>query len=177
MDAYIGEIRIFAGNFAPRNWAFCDGQLLPVSQNAALFSLLGNAYGGDGRQSFALPDLRGRAPMHWGKGNGLTPRQLAEPVGESAVTLQGSQMPQHSHQARAVSSAAEVGQGPEGATWAQSSGGRAAPLLYGAGSELATMAASALSAAGGSQPHNNMQPYQTLNFIICLQGGEYPPRS
>ncbi|WP_406665697.1 phage tail protein [Gallaecimonas sp. GXIMD1310] len=175
MDSYIGEIRIFAGNFAPRDWALCDGQLLPISQNTALFSLLGTTYGGNGTSNFALPDLRGQAPMHWGNGPGLTPRVLGERAGTETVTLIESEMPGHNHLAHAVN-APGTESSPEAAYWAQSALGRQPPGLYGGGTDKTTMSPQALGVTGGGQPHNNMQPYQALNFIICLQGGEYPPR-
>lgn len=175
MDPYIGEVRIFAGNFPPRNWAFCDGQLLPIAENTALFSLVGTTYGGNGTSTFALPDLRGRAPMHQGRGAGLTMRFLGEPTGQDQVTLTLPQIPSHNHQARAVASAGQAGQGPEGAYWAAGVAGRGPTPLYAAGGNL-EMAPGGLAPEGGNEAHDNQQPFQVLNFIICLQG-IYPPRS
>lgn len=173
MDAYIGEIRLFGGNFAPRSWAFCDGQLMPISQNTALFSLLGITYGGDGISTFALPDLRGRAPMHWGTGPGLSPVVLGEKSGVDTVTLLTSQMPAHNHQALAATSSDE--QDPQNAVWAQGQSGRLPYEQY-SDSVNTAMSPLALTATGGSQAHNNLQPYQVVNFIICLYG-VYPPHS
>ncbi|WP_115717103.1 phage tail protein [Gallaecimonas mangrovi] len=173
MDAYTGEIRLFGGNFAPRSWAFCDGQLMPISQNTALFSLLGTTYGGDGISTFALPDLRGRAPMHWGTGPGLSPFVLGETSGVDTVTLLTSQMPAHTHQAQAATSSDE--QEPQNAVWAQGQSGRLPYEQY-SDSVNTTMSPLALTATGGSQAHNNLQPYQVVNFIICLYG-VYPPHS
>ncbi|MDX1802432.1 MAG: tail fiber protein [Alcanivorax sp.] len=174
--AFLGETRLFAGKFAPGGWSFCNGELLPIAQNTALFSLLGTTYGGDGRNTFALPDLRGQAPMHWGTGPGLTTRTLGDKVGVDAVPLQVAEMAAHGHQARAVSGPAETGQGPENACWAQSKLGRQTAELYGSGSTPTAMSEQALSAAGQGAPHNNMQPYLVLNFITSLTG-LYPPRS
>ncbi|WP_274653898.1 phage tail protein [Paenibacillus humicola] len=171
MDPYVGEIRLFAGNFPPKDWAFCDGSLLPIAQNTALFSILGVTYGGDGKTTFALPNLNGSAAMHQGAGPGLTPRTLGESVGEPNVTLLQTEMPAHTHvpQNQTTSSATS----PEGAVWANVAG-RAAPL-YGTAPKTA-MNVQAVGPAGGSMPHNNMQPYLGMNFIISLYG-VYPPHS
>ncbi len=174
MDAYLGEIRLFAGKFAPYGWAFCNGQVLSIVQYQALFSILGTTYGGNGTSTFGLPDLRGRAPMHWGQGPGLSATALGQQVGSSSVTLSAAQIPNHNHQACAVSGVGQAGQGPQGASWARSGLGRQATPLYGSGSQLTQMSPQALAAAGSSQAHNNMQPYLGLNFIICLDDGEYP---
>lgn len=173
-DPFVGEIRIFAGNFAPRGWAFCDGQLLPVSQNTALFSILGNMYGGDGKTNFALPNLQGRAPMHQGAGPGLTPRTIGEFGGTSTVTLLESEIPSHTHQPQAYSGAAGSAD-PTNQVWAKAVAGRGSDYLAYAATTSATMSAQAVVPAGGSQPHNNMQPYLGLSFIIALQG-VYPAR-
>ncbi len=165
-DQFVAEIRVFPFNFAPRGWAFCDGQLMPISQNTALFSLLGTTYGGDGKSTFALPNLQGQVPMHPGDGQGLTPRFLGESGGTESVTLLTSEMPRHTHALRAhhVDVADTSVPGP-GSSLATSSGGA---LYQAAGNVDADPRA--LSLAGGSLPHTNMQPYLTLNFCIALQG-------
>jgi microcystin-dependent protein len=170
-DPFVAEIRIFPFNFAPKGWAFCDGQLLPLSQNTALFSLLGTTYGGDGKSNFALPDLQGRAAMHPGQGQGLSLHDLGETGGEETVTLLDSENPAHIHGMRAqITDNADVTNVVNTATYAPSVGG----TLYQAASD-GQMAPQALPPAGGSLPHNNMQPYLTLNFNIALQG-VFPPR-
>lgn len=160
---FIGEIQLFSFGFAPRGWAFCAGQLLPINQNQALFSLLGTAFGGNGTTTFALPDLRGRAPLHWGNGPGLPSVVLGERAGAESVTLTQSEMPAHNHIASASSAAPTVG-APTGNAWA--TGGLTA---YG-NPPNSPMAATALANAGGSQPHSNIQPSLALNFCIALQG-------
>ena len=172
-DPFIAEIRIFAGNFAPRGWAFCNGQLLAISQNTALFSLLGTTYGGDGRTTFGLPNLQGRAPMHPGQGPGLTPRSLGELAGSNSVTLIASEMPSHTHAMMAVPSPASA-RAPSDSTLARSRNGNAYQTQ--AAQNITTMAPTAITTAGGSQPHNNLQPFLTLTFIIALQG-IYPARN
>ncbi len=170
-DPFVAEIRIFPFNFAPKGWAFCNGQPLPISQNTALFSLLGTTYGGDGQSTFALPDLQGRAPMHPGQGPGLSLQLLGESSGSETETLLQSEMPAHSH---ALSTFNDVGEdripGPTEAM-ARSTGGS----LYAAAGALVSLAPGALPPAGGSLPHNNLMPYLTLNFNIALQG-VFPPR-
>jgi microcystin-dependent protein len=158
---YIAQITLFAGNFAPRGWAFCDGQIMAISQNTALFSLLGTTYGGDGRTTFALPDLRGRAPVHAGSsgGPGLTPRLLGEQGGEEAHTLTQNEMPSHAHGGHASSSDQTTNR-PSGAYPAR--GG-----VY-ASSQNATTGPG--EQIGGGQPHANMQPYLGLNYIIAVEG-------
>jgi len=172
-EPFIAEIRIFAGNFAPRGWAFCNGQLLPVSQNTALFSLIGATYGGDGRSTTALPNLQGRAPMHPGRGPGLTDRRLGQRGGVEAVTLSEAQMPNHTHSMMAMSRPGDLAD-PINRSLARTRGGN----VYQTNStqNLTPMNDAALPASGGSQPHNNMQPFLTMNFIIALQG-LYPSRS
>lgn len=172
MDPFVAEIRIFPFNFAPRGWAFCDGQLMPISQNTALFALLGTTYGGDGRSNFALPDLRGSAPMHPGQGPGLSLHDLGETGGSETVTLLESEMPAHSHALMARNFSAN-NDTPANAVIAKPPAG---PNIYATPGSLASMAPQALAPAGGSQPHNNMQPYLTFNFCIALQG-VFPPRS
>lgn len=172
-EPFVAEIRIFAGNFAPRGWAFCDGQLLPVSQNTALFSLIGTTYGGDGRSTTGLPNLQGRVPMHPGHGPGLTDRRLGQSGGVESVTLTEDQMPVHNH--NPVASAQRAGSGtPAGNFLAEPRDG----LLYqtDTNSNLVDLNPQALANTGGSLPHNNVQPCLTMNFIIALQG-LYPPRS
>lgn len=173
-DPFVAEIRIFPFNFAPRGWAWCNGQLLPISQNTALFSLLGTTYGGDGKSTFALPDLEGRAPMHPGQGPGLSLHDLGETGGSDTVTLLQSEMPNHSHSLRANTDFADVQTPGPARSIARSQNANAykAP----AGQPTADMSPSALGVTGGSQPHNNMQPYLTLYFNIALQG-VFPPRS
>jgi len=169
MDPFIGEIKIFAGNFAPKGHAFCEGQLMPISQNTALFSILGTTYGGDGRTTFGLPDLRGRAPMQWGQGPGLSNHVLGEMDGTETETLIASQLPLHSHTLKASTAASSTS--PAGTLL-----GEPGPSTYGPPSNLIPMANQAITPAGGNQPHENRQPYLALSFIIALQG-IFPPRS
>ena len=157
---YVGEIRMFAGNFAPQGWAFCDGQLLSIAENDALFNLIGTTYGGDGQSTFALPDLRGRIPLH--QGQGFT---LAESSGVEQVTLTISQIPNHSHPLVATQNVATM-QSPNNAVLAQST----VAAMYLADTPDVTLAASSVSTAGGSQPHTNFQPYLCVDFIISLFG-------
>lgn len=171
-DAYVAEIRIFPFNFAPAGWTTCNGQLLSISQNTALFSLLGTTYGGNGQTNFALPDLAGYAPMQPGDGPGLSLRDLGEIGGEETVTLLASEMPSHSHVLGANTlDPADTNVPSTSATFAASSGG----ALYQTSSDT-TMAADELANVGGDLPHNNMQPYLTLTFCIALQG-QFPPRA
>lgn len=171
-DPFVAEIRIFPFNFAPKGWAFCDGQILPLSQNTALFSLLGTTYGGDGKSNFALPNLQGNAPMHPGQGPGLSLHDLGEIGGSETVTLLESEIPSHSHALRAdVLDIGDTNVVSPNASFALSSGG----TLY-QGTSNVTLSTQSLTSAGGNQPHNNMQPYLTLNFCIALQG-VYPPRT
>lgn len=168
MDPFIGEIRIFAGNFAPKGWAFCDGSLLRITQNTALFSLLGVTYGGDGKITFALPNLQGRAAMHWGAGAGLTPRSLGEMGGEPTQTLLLSEIPSHTHVPSAVNGTTANSTTPVGAVWSDVSG-RGSYNVY--GSELnTTMHPAAIGISGRSMPHNNMQPFLGLSYIIAMEG-------
>jgi microcystin-dependent protein len=169
-DPFVAEIRIFPFNFAPKGWAFCAGQLLPISQNTALFSLLGVTYGGDGKSTFALPDLQGNAAMHPGQGQGLSQRFLGEMSGTQAVTLIGTEMPVHAHGVGRASTTAGDATVPTNAVWAQSGAGRGAAALYIAGPATGKVNQFSLAPTGGGLPHNNMQPYLTLNFCIALQG-------
>jgi microcystin-dependent protein len=173
MDPFVAEIRIFPFNFAPKGWAWCDGQILPLSQNTALFSLLGTTYGGDGKSNFALPDLQGRAPMHPGQGPGLSLHDLGETGGSETVSLLESEIPAHSHGLMAQGAPADSAT-PIGNAYARVIG--ATPYLPPAGAPLVAMSDNALAPAGGDQPHNNMQPYLTFYFCIALQG-VYPPRT
>jgi len=170
-DPFLGSIVMFAGNFAPRGWALCDGQLLPISQYSALFSILGTTYGGDGRTTFALPDLRGRVSIHPGNGPGLPSYRLGERGGASAVTLTEAQMPSHNH---AVVPGARNGAGdetnPVGGFMASAS-----TDLY-AESTNTTMGATQSANTGGGQSHTNIQPYLCVNYIIALQG-TFPSRN
>jgi len=170
-DPFVAEIRIFPFNFAPKGWAWCDGQLLPLSQNTALFSLLGTTYGGNGKSNFALPDLQGRAPMHPGQGPGLSLHDLGETGGSETVTLLESETPSHSHGVQ-VSSQQALENIPVGQNAASGDGVN----MYAPASNLAAMSDQALAPAGGDQPHNNLQPYLTFYFCIALQG-VFPPRS
>ena len=162
-EPFMGEIRMAGFNFAPRNWAFCNGQLMAISQNQALYSLLGTTYGGNGTTTFGLPDLRGRVPMHWGNGPGLTPRVQGEVDGTETVTLLQTEMPQHSHLISA-SSGDSSSKNPIGSF----PGGTASPIY--AASANGTMNGQAIGVAGGSQPHQNMQPSLAVTFIIALYG-------
>lgn len=172
-DPFVAEIRIFPFNFAPKGWAWCDGQLLPLSQNTALFSLLGTTYGGNGKSNFALPDLQGRAPMHPGQGPGLSLHDLGETGGSETVTLLESEIPAHSHACRAVGGDPADLQGPSPArSIARSANG----FAYVSGPANVFMAPETLPPAGGDQPHNNLQPYLTFYFCIALQG-VFPPRT
>jgi microcystin-dependent protein len=169
-EPFIGQVMMFAGNFAPRGWAFCQGQLLSIAQNTALFSILGTTYGGNGQTTFALPDLRGRYPMQPGQGPGLSPRTLGEQGGSETVTLISTQMPAHTHShtafAEAGDSISPQGNFNAGLTL---SGSGTQESLY-ASSANTTMNPASIGVAGGSQPHNNMPPFLCINFIIALEG-------
>ncbi len=172
-DPFVAEIRIFPFQFAPKGWAFCDGQLLPLSQNTALFSLLGTTYGGDGKSNFALPNLEGNAPMHPGQGKGLSLRDLGETGGTETVTLLESEIPLHPHTMQAFATPADLKEPQAGAVLTRNQNGAIYNTTI---SNFVQMAPQALTPAGGSLPHNNMQPYLTLNFCIALQG-VFPPRT
>jgi microcystin-dependent protein len=171
-DPFVAEIRIFPFSFAPKGWAFCDGQLMPISQNTALFSLLGTTYGGDGKSTFALPDMQGNAPMHPGQGPGLSLHDLGETGGSETVTLLESEMPAHSHSLNA-SKADAIERVPTAQLPAKGVGGIVA---YAAPGALTQLSFTGLTPNGSSFPHNNMMPYLTLNFCIALQG-VFPPRT
>jgi len=168
-DPFVAEIRIFPFNFAPKGWAWCDGQLLPLSQNTALFSLLGTTYGGDGKSTFALPDLEGRAPMHPGQGPGLSLHDLGETGGSETVTLLLSEIPLHPHGLRASLDDADIRIPSPARSLAKSQ-------MYATGAPNTAMAFEGLAPAGGDQPHNNLMPYLTFYFNIALQG-VFPPRT
>jgi microcystin-dependent protein len=167
-DQFVAEIRIFPFNFPPTGWAFCDGQIMPISQNTALFALLGTTYGGDGKSTFALPNMQGNAGMQPGQGQGLSLRDLGEMSGSETITLLESEMPFHTHQCMtAIQDVADLGApNPDRAICksGKGSGYKATPT------NNATLAPQALGPTGGSLPHNNMQPYLTLNYCIALQG-------
>jgi microcystin-dependent protein len=171
VDPFVGEIRIMGFNFPPRGWAQCNGQLLPISQNTALFSLLGTMYGGDGKSTFALPDLEGRAPMQWGQGPGLSDYIQGGDGGTESVTLLESEMSSHNHALLGSTLDGRSGD-PTDSSPATASG--ATP--YSASTPDTAMHPAALSPSGGSLPHSNMQPYLTLNFCVALQG-IFPPRT
>jgi microcystin-dependent protein len=172
-DPFVAEIRIFPFNFAPKGWAWCDGQLLPLSQNTALFSLLGTTYGGNGKSNFALPDLQGRAPMHPGQGPGLSLHDLGETGGSETVSLLESEIPSHSHTLRAVAPpTANQDDASANVMLAQVTGAN----IYTTSNALVPLAPEVLAPAGGDQPHNNLQPYLTFYFNIALQG-VFPPRT
>jgi microcystin-dependent protein len=160
---YVGEIRLFAGNFAPAGWAFCDGAVMPISENDVLFTLIGTTYGGDGQETFALPDLRGRVPIHNGTANGTT-YTIGENGGTESVTLTTSQIPAHTHQL--------LGSLDPAAARAIGSGvfGRGGSVLYSSDYAAVPISSQSISAVGGSQPHDNMQPYVCINYIISLFG-------
>jgi len=174
-NPFVAEIRIFCGNFAPTGWALCDGQILPISQNTALFSLLGTTYGGDGKSNFALPNLQGSAPLQAGQGPGLSFRDLGETGGEQAVTLLQSEMATHPHTASGSSNPSDKTT-PAGNAWA--GGSQRGQNVYSdaTGASRAPMSPLATSVTGSGQPHNNMPPYLGLTFIIALQG-VFPARS
>jgi microcystin-dependent protein len=165
-DPYIGEIRMFGGNFAPLGWAFCDGSLVSIAEYDALFNLIGTTYGGDGQTNFALPDLRSRLPIHQGQGPGTSNRVIGQPGGSEAVTLTGSQLPAHTHIALANSSAGNA-DSPAGAYW---SGSATTPQYVPGDQANTTMNGAAIGANGQSQPHDNMQPFLPVSFVIALNG-------
>lgn len=175
MEPFIAQIMLFGGSFAPRGWAFCDGQLLPVSSNSALFSIIGTAFGGDGRTTFALPDLRGRVPMHAGTGPGLTPRQIGQRIGVEDVALIEAQMPNHSHEMLVATAAANSDRASGDAL------AKSPVYVDNNASDPSTQPSVALNSrtvsnAGGGQQHENMQPTLCINYIIALQG-IFPSRS
>jgi microcystin-dependent protein len=172
-DQFLAEIRVFPFGFAPQGWALCNGQLMPISQNTALFSLLGTYYGGDGKSTFALPNLQGSIPMQWGQGPGLSSRDLGERAGEASVTLLASELPVHGHTLSGFAGRGANTNSPgPGVTLSSSQGN----FVYDTAAPSQAMSGAALGVIGSGQPHNNLPPYLTLNFCIALQG-IYPPRS
>ncbi|HSF92036.1 MAG TPA: tail fiber protein [Paracoccaceae bacterium] len=169
MEPFIAQIMLFGGNFAPRGWAFCDGQLLPISSYSALFSLIGTQFGGDGRTTFALPDLRGRVPMHAGTGPGLTPRQVGQRFGEEQVTLNATQIPSHSHTLKVSNATGDSARTPNAAIGTSS-------IFAADVTAMTDLNAASIGAMGGSRAHDNMQPTLCINYIIALEG-IFPPRS
>lgn len=163
-NPFVGEIRMFGGNFAPAGWAFCNGQLLPISENDVLFTLIGTTYGGDGQDTFGLPDLRGRLPMHMGSGAGLTPRTLSETGGVESVALTTQQIPNHTHAPMADSNNGNQAT-PQNGIWAAAAASR-----YSSSAPNLAMNNTLVGAAGGSQPHDNLMPYLAVSFIISLFG-------
>lgn len=178
-EPFLGEVRMFGGNFAPRGWAFCNGQLLSIAQNTALFSILGTTYGGDGQTTFALPNLQGRFAMHWGNAAGFSPRTIGEMSGTESVTMLTSQMPSHNHTIGANTSDGNT-EAPAGAVWARAVDGSANPVsAYASGlvpPVNTTMAAQAVGPTGGNQPLPVMNPFLCVTFIIALEG-IFPSRS
>ena len=172
-DPFVAEIRIYPFNFPPKGWAFCNGQLLPISQNTALFSLLGTTYGGDGRSNFALPNMQGNAPMQLGQGPGLSLHDLGEEGGSNTVTLLQSEMPSHGHSLEANINQAQLAAPGPTRSFARTNPGMSYKATT---TNLTPFSNSAIGPAGSDQPHNNMMPYLTLNFCIALQG-IFPPRT
>ena len=169
-ESFVGEIRMFAGNFAPQGWAFCNGQLMAISQNDALFSLIGTIYGGDGRTTFGLPDFRGRVPVHTGQGPGLANYPMGMKSGVETVTLITPQLPQHTHTALASNNG--VSDNPSNNYWANTTTGKA----YTAPPPAVQMNPGTIGQTGGTMPHSNMIPYLVVSYIICLYG-IYPSRN
>jgi microcystin-dependent protein len=173
-DQYVAEIRMFAGTFAPSGWALCNGQILPINQNTALFSLLGTNYGGNGTSTFGLPNLQGSAPLGYGQGPGLSARYQGQIGGEQSVTLLTQQIPSHTHAAQAATAGGSVS--PAGAVWGEALLGKTPLNIYAPGPGAVPMSPQALGLTGGNQPHNNLPPYLCVTFIIALTG-IFPPRS
>lgn len=171
MDPYVGEIRLFSGTYAPQGWLFCEGQTLQVNEHTILFAVIGNTYGGDGDTTFKLPDLRGRAPVHQGQGPGLTPRAIGSVDGAADVTLTEAQMPVHTHVAQSFDTSNVPN--PIGNVWGTV--GSKSAKIYSSKRDT-PMNPAVIAVAGGNQPHNNMQPFLGLNFIIALEG-VFPPKS
>lgn len=165
-DPFLGEVRLFAGNFAPQGWALCNGQALSIAENDALFTLLGTTYGGDGVNTFCVPDLQGRTPIHAGGGSGLSPRVPGEMTGSETVTLTARQLPAHYHPVHANSAAGTQAE-PQGAVWAAASSGE---LQYSGAPPNVSMSAQCTTVQGGGMPHDNLMPFQVATFIIACVG-------
>lgn len=177
LDAYIGEIRIFSGNYAPQNWVLCNGDRLSIQQYKELYGILGTEFGGDGVNNFCLPNLRGQAPMHFGSGAGLTMRKFGSQVGVQEVKLTAIEMPSHNHIAQASSVSAGGMSSPINAIWGTEAGFNATkPYKALDTKNQVQMNDIAIGFTGGSQPHNNMQPFLAMNFIMCVKGGENPSK-
>ena len=176
-EAFVGEIRMAGFNFAPFGWAFCSGQIMPIAQNTALFSLLGTNYGGNGQSTFGLPDLRGRTPIQWGQGPGLSDVAIGETGGSSTVTLQANNIPPHTHSLSATTAAASQAS-PANGVWAVSGSRRTTVNLYKSTTDNTAMSAQSLGTSGSAvvAAHNNVSPYLAVSFIIALQG-IFPPRN
>jgi microcystin-dependent protein len=174
MDPYVGEIRIFGFNFAPFGWALCNGQLMAISSNTALFSLLGTTYGGNGQTNFALPDFRAKVPMHFGDGPGLTPRVLGETAGSTSITLNSTNLPQHNHVLQVAESPTLDTGVPSSSTWIGIA--TAAALYIVTPNTNTNLAPQAILTQGGNLPHENQQPFLTMSFCISLRG-VFPPRN
>ena len=175
-EPFIGQITLFGGNFAPRGWAFCDGQLLSISQNTALFSILGTTFGGNGQTTFGLPDLRGRVPMHPGSGPGLSARFLGEQGGVESVTLLATQMPPHNHQLNASSTDATTPVPTNNVLAKANDPNTLNEINSFAATSNTNLSPGSIGQAGGGQPHSNVQPYTCINYIIALEG-IYPSRN
>lgn len=175
-EPFLAEIKMFGGNFAPRGFASCDGQLLAISQNSALFSLVGTIYGGDGRTTFGLPELRGRVPMHTGTGPGLSPRPLGQKSGSETQALSLAQMPSHAHSGHIVANANEGDSSDPTSKWPSATEEPNSPYKGEVGTASMADGTVVTNAAGSGQAHNNLQPYQVLTFIIALVG-IYPSRN
>ena len=170
MDAYVGDIRLFAGSYAPRGWMLCAGQILSISDQSVLFTLIGTTYGGDGVTTFQLPDLRGRLPVGQGNGPGLTPRVIGQQFGGESVTLSTLQMPAHNHTFSASTVSASTSSSPAGNVFAHSNTDNIYAPLPGTGADPQVMNATSVQFAGGSQAHNNIMPTTAINYIMCVEG-------
>jgi microcystin-dependent protein len=171
-QTFVGDIEVFGFNFAPEGWFLCNGQLVPISQYEALYALIGTTYGGDGQSTFAVPDLRGRAAVHYGQGQGLSNYTIGQTTGVESVTLLTSQMPSHNHLASCVSTGGTAGV-PTGNTWAKEAGGN---QIYSSDPSNTTMSPQSIGLDGGSQPHDNIPPVLAMNYCICW-AGIYPQQS
>jgi microcystin-dependent protein len=170
MDAYIGDIRLFAGSYAPRGWMLCAGQLLSISDQSTLFALIGTTYGGDGVSTFQLPDLRGRLPVGQGNGSGLTPRVLGQQFGSESVTVLSTQMPSHNHTFSASTTNPSTSASPTGNVFAHSNTDNIYTPLPTTGADPQVMNLASVQSAGGTQPHNNIMPTTAINYIMCVEG-------